>query len=112
MPALPQTGNRLCGLGTWRAGGRCGDAFAHALQAATEGAVGGEDGRGGVLKGGAGGFEGALAWVGIVGLRGGGGVGAAAEGAGYRGHGGGSRGHHSLLHDSEHGHSWFDNEEH
>ncbi len=54
----------------------------------------------------------AIVGAALVGLLVGGGVVAAVDGASHRGHGGGYRGHHGLLHDSEHGHSWFNNEEH
>lgn len=53
----------------------------------------------------------AIVGAALVGLLVGGGVVAAVDGASYRGHGGGYRGHHGLLHQSEHGHSWFGNEE-
>ncbi len=53
----------------------------------------------------------AIVGAALVGLLVGGGVVAAVDGASHHGHGGGYRGHHGLLHHSEHGHSWFGNEE-
>ncbi|MGH3872038.1 MAG: hypothetical protein ACRDSR_11080 [Pseudonocardiaceae bacterium] len=53
----------------------------------------------------------AIVGAALVGLLVGGGVVATLDGASHRGHGGGYPGHHDLLHHSEHGHSWFGNEE-
>ncbi|MGH3784138.1 MAG: hypothetical protein ACRDRO_26840 [Pseudonocardiaceae bacterium] len=53
----------------------------------------------------------AIVGAALVGLLVGGGVVAAVEGSSHRGHGDGYRGHHSWLHQSDHGHSWFGDEE-
>ncbi|MGH3548183.1 MAG: hypothetical protein ACRDQU_08730 [Pseudonocardiaceae bacterium] len=53
----------------------------------------------------------AIVGAALVGLLVGGGVVAAVEGSGFRGHGGGYRNHHGPLHQFEHGHSWFGSED-
>jgi hypothetical protein len=47
----------------------------------------------------------------LAGLLVGGGLVAAVDGPGHRDHSDGYRGHHGLLHQPEHGRSWFGNED-
>jgi len=53
----------------------------------------------------------AIVGAALVGLLVGGGVVAVVDGPGHREHSDGYRGHHGLLHQPEHGRSWFGNEE-